>query len=106
MFLFDRALLAMGNVLFLVGTVTIIGLEKTYAFFFQRSRLSGSVCFFLGIVIVLWGWPVSGMLVEGFGFINLFGNFFPIALRFAQSLPVVGNMFMMLERIPTIANIM
>ena len=30
-------------------------------------------------------------------------NFFPVALKFAQSLPVVGHLFMMLERIPSIA---
>jgi hypothetical protein len=31
------------------------------------------------------------MIVEGFGFINLFGNFFPAALQFARSLPVLGD---------------
>ena len=78
------------------------------------------LCFFVGISIVLWGWPMTGMIVEMFGFINLFGcvtggvyrqsppiagcrNFFPVALKFAQSLPVVGHLFMMLERIPSIA---
>merc|ERR1712166_367458 len=94
MMLFDRALLAMGNVLFLAGTITIIGAERTYAFFF------------IGIAIVLYGHPVIGMLIEMFGFVNLFGNFFPVALRFAQSLPVIGNAFMLLENIPSIAHMM
>ncbi len=31
------------------------------------------------------------MLVEGFGFINLFRNFFPAALQLARSLPVLGD---------------
>eukprot|EP00656_Telonema_subtile_P030977 TRINITY_DN3393_c0_g1_i1.p1 TRINITY_DN3393_c0_g1~~TRINITY_DN3393_c0_g1_i1.p1 ORF type:complete len:149 (-),score=34.99 TRINITY_DN3393_c0_g1_i1:303-749(-) len=107
MMLFDRALLAMGNVLFLAGTTTIIGTEQTYNFFFRRDRLRGTACFFLGIVVVVVvGWPVTGMLIESFGFINLFGNFFPVALKFAQSLPVVGNMFMLLEKIPSVAVIM
>merc|ERR1712166_1042418 len=78
MMLFDRALLAMGNVLFLAGTITIIGAERTYAFFFQRARLRGTACFFIGIAIVLYGHPVIGMLIEMFGFVNLFGNFFPV----------------------------
>merc|ERR1712086_213600 len=106
MMLFDRALLAMGNVLFLAGTITIIGAERTYAFFFQHARLRGTACFFIGIAIVLYGHPVIGMLIEMFGFVNLFGNFFPVALRFAQSLPVIGNAFMLLENIPSIAHMM
>ena len=30
-------------------------------------------CFFIGIAIVLYGHPVIGMLIEMFGFVNLFG---------------------------------
>ena len=30
------------------------------------------------------------MLVEGFGFLNLFGNFFPIALTWMRSMPFLG----------------
>ena len=47
--------------------------------------------FFLGIVLVMRRWGMVGMIVEGFGFINLFGNFFPAALQFARSLPVLGD---------------
>merc|ERR1712166_388565 len=106
MMLFDRALLAMGNVLFLAGVCTITGMEQTYNFFFRIDRLRGTTCFFAGIIVVVFGWPVCGMLLESFGFINLFGNFFPVALKFAQSLPVIGDVFMLLEKIPSVAVIM
>ena len=41
--------------------------------------------------MVLGGFPLLGMAVEVFGFINLFGDFFPVALGFMKRLPFVGN---------------
>jgi hypothetical protein len=35
-------------------------------------------------------WPVLRICVEVFGFINLFGDFFPVMLGFLRSMPVVG----------------
>jgi len=31
------------------------------------------ICFFLGIALVVYGWTITGFILEGFGFINLFG---------------------------------
>lgn len=36
-------------------------------------------------------WPILGIIVEVFGFINLFGDFFPVVLGFLRQLPVVGS---------------
>ena len=87
---FDKALLAMGNVMFLMGLTLIIGVRKISSFFLQRKKVKGTVCFFLGLAIVLYGWPVVGMAIEAFGFANLFGDFFPVALAFITKIPVVG----------------
>lgn len=46
-------------------------------------------------MLVLSGWSVVGMLVELFGFINLFGSFFPLAFSFLKTLPVIGNVLSM-----------
>ena len=73
MMMFDRALLAFGNLLFVTGVALVIGMQKTMAFFFQARKIKGTTCFFTGIVIVLWGWTIIGMIIEVFGFINLFG---------------------------------
>lgn len=35
---FDRALLALGNILFLIGVFLIIGSQKTYIFFYQAKQ--------------------------------------------------------------------
>ncbi|KAB0394429.1 hypothetical protein E2I00_004423, partial [Balaenoptera physalus] len=69
---FDSVLLAFGNLLFLTGLSLIIGLRKTFSFFFQRHKLKGTSFFLGGVVIVLLRWPLLGMLLETYGFFNLF----------------------------------
>ena len=65
--------------------VLIIGPTKTYRFFFQKRKWKGTACFLGGIALVLYGWAIVGILVEGWGFINLFGDFFPTALYAART---------------------
>jgi hypothetical protein len=89
--LFDKGLLAMGNVLFLSGVCLIIGPQRSVRFFFNRKKAKGSALFFVGMALVLLGVPVVGVAVEAFGFINLFGDFFPIAISFMRRVPIVGN---------------
>ena len=50
----------------------MIGLERTFRFFFQWHKAKGSAAFFGGIMIVLFGWPILGMCVEAYGFVVLF----------------------------------
>lgn len=92
---FDKALLALGNILFLTGITLLIGVKKTLLFFRRPNKLRGTICFFGGIVIVLVGWPVIGMLIELFGIVNLFGNFFPIVLSIMKQLPIIGTVLNM-----------
>jgi len=71
--LFDRVLLALGNLVLLAGLILLIGPTKTVRFFTSRAKIRGSICFLVGIVLCLVGWPVIGMIVEIFGIMNLFG---------------------------------
>ncbi|KAJ2365269.1 Golgi Transport [Coemansia sp. RSA 2611] len=89
---FDAGLIAIGDILFLAGMSMIIGVQKTVFFFTRRDKLRGSVAFFAGFVLVLIKWPIVGILVEAFGFLNLFGDFFPVAINFLRSLPLVGRL--------------
>eukprot|EP01128_Nolandella_sp_AFSM9_P012053 TRINITY_DN8917_c0_g1_i1.p1 TRINITY_DN8917_c0_g1~~TRINITY_DN8917_c0_g1_i1.p1 ORF type:complete len:137 (+),score=18.08 TRINITY_DN8917_c0_g1_i1:157-567(+) len=91
MMFFDRGLLAIGNLSFLVGVNLVIGIRKTQRFVIQRHKLKGTICFFGGILLVLFGYTIVGLAVEVFGFVNLFGNFFPLALAFMRRMPVVGT---------------
>jgi len=90
---FDGALLALGNVrfhssssqqqnhnsnqpqqiLFVSGLTLIIGPQKTFYFFARKQKLRGTVCFIGGILLVFFKRPFIGMLIETFGFLNLFG---------------------------------
>ncbi|KIO20310.1 hypothetical protein M407DRAFT_245852 [Tulasnella calospora MUT 4182] len=91
MLFFDGGLLALGNILFVTGLTLIIGPTKTFYFFARKQKLRGTLCFFGGILLVFFKWPVIGILVEFFGFLNLFGDFFPVILTFLRQLPVVGT---------------
>ncbi|KAH8063272.1 hypothetical protein JL722_2436 [Aureococcus anophagefferens] len=62
---------------------------------FDRFLLSlGNVMFLAGLLMTM-GRPLVGMFLEGFGFVNLFGNFFPIALSAMRTMPVIGNVLSM-----------
>ncbi|KAI9139276.1 vesicle transport protein [Paraphysoderma sedebokerense] len=91
MLFFDSGLLAIGNILFLAGVTFVIGFQKSIAFFARRNKIRGTICFFLGVVLVFVKWPVIGMIVEMLGFVNLFGDFFPVVISFLRRLPVIGN---------------
>ncbi|KAF8556323.1 Got1-domain-containing protein [Imleria badia] len=91
MLFFDAALLALGNMLFLSGLTLIIGPQKTFYFFARKQKLRGTICFLGGVLLVFFKYPFIGMVVETFGFLNLFGDFFPVVLTFLRQLPFVGT---------------
>ncbi|ETW80660.1 hypothetical protein HETIRDRAFT_320039 [Heterobasidion irregulare TC 32-1] len=92
---FDGALLALGNILFLGGLGLIIGPQKTFYFFSRKNKLRGTLCFFGGILLVFIKWPFFGVILETFGFLNLFGDFFPVILTFLRQLPFIGQVLNM-----------
>lgn len=89
---FDRALLASGNILFLIGIFLIIGQNKTVVFFTRQNKRRGSICFFSGIFLILFmKWTFIGFIIEFLGILNLFGDFFSIIIQFLRSLPIIGD---------------
>ncbi|KAG0159658.1 Protein transport protein [Penicillium digitatum] len=88
---FDRSLLAMGNVLFLIGLTLIIGVQKTMAFFTRRQKLKGTAAFAAGILLILFRWPLTGFLIELYGLFILFGDFLVTVGQFAGNVPVIGS---------------
>ncbi len=86
----DSALLTMGNLLFVAGVALVMGPARCKAYFLDKGRLRSTACFFTGILMVMLGWCFLGLLVQGFGWLNLFGNFFPMVSRMLEALPVVG----------------
>uniref|UniRef100_A0A8C7KNR5 Golgi transport 1Bb n=1 Tax=Oncorhynchus kisutch TaxID=8019 RepID=A0A8C7KNR5_ONCKI len=88
---FDKALLAIGNILFVAGLSFVIGLERTFKFFFQRHKFKATSFFLGGVLVVLIGWPIIGVVLEIYGFFLLFRGFFPVAVGFIRRLPVLGS---------------
>lgn len=102
--LFDKGLLAIGNVrvalayvfciveqcallhrpklivsiqiLFISGLACVIGPKRTLSFFFQRHKIKATASFLGGIIVVLMGWPIVGMIIETYGFVLLFRYLF------------------------------
>jgi Got1/Sft2-like family len=56
-----------------MGLALVIGLQKTIFFFSRKEKVRGTVCFLGGVVLVLLKWPFVGVIIEAFGFVNLFG---------------------------------
>ncbi|ONH65657.1 Protein transport protein GOT1 [Cyberlindnera fabianii] len=87
---FDAAFLAMGNLLFVVGVVCIIGPQRTVVFFTRPAKIRGTIAFVLGIFLILIRWPFTGFIIEAFGILQLFGDFFAVIISFLRSIPVIG----------------
>ncbi|KAI9519773.1 golgi transport 1B [Dissostichus eleginoides] len=89
---FDKALLAIGNILFVAGLSFVIGLERTFRFFFQKHKVKATSFFLGGVLVVLIGWPIIGVVLEIYGFFLLFRGFFPVAVGFIRRVPVLGSL--------------
>ncbi|ODQ66570.1 Got1-domain-containing protein [Nadsonia fulvescens var. elongata DSM 6958] len=87
---FDAALLAFGNILFIIGITLIIGVQKTMVFFSRPAKARGSLCFVLGIVLILLKRSFIGFALESVGILALFGDFFSVILAFLRSMPIIG----------------
>lgn len=55
------------------------------------SFLQGSICFLVGVTLILVKWALVGICVETYGFWLLFSGFFPVVLGFLRRLPVLGR---------------
>nr|XP_027102837.1 vesicle transport protein GOT1-like [Coffea arabica] len=93
LYFFDKGLIAIGNILFLLGLTLTIGVKSTLLFFTKSQNFKGSISFGVGFFFVMIGWPMIGMIVETYGFFVLFSGFWPTLAIFLQRLPIVGWFF-------------
>ena len=92
MLFFNQFLLRFGNILFMSGMPFLVGTGRTISFFMNPSRLRATTTFLVGAFLVVFtGWARIGLVIEFFGFLNLFGNFFPLLANMLRNLPVVGD---------------
>jgi hypothetical protein len=89
---FNKALMRLGNLLFIAGVPITLGPTRTAGYFLKPEKMRATACLGLGIFLVFIGSPVFGIALEIFGLLNLFGNMFPVIFAIAKQLPVVGPM--------------
>ena len=74
---FDRALLLLSNVLFLVGLYILVGLQETIMFF--GRKIKGSIALIIGLVFIVTGFKFIGTCVQIYGIYEFFKAY---ALKF------------------------
>ena len=77
--------------LFIIGITLIIGPQRTIAFFSRATKLRGTICFILGILLILLKYAFIGFILESFGILGLFGDFFGTIVQFLRSIPYIGD---------------
>eukprot|EP01127_Copromyxa_protea_P016425 TRINITY_DN4882_c0_g1_i2.p1 TRINITY_DN4882_c0_g1~~TRINITY_DN4882_c0_g1_i2.p1 ORF type:complete len:118 (-),score=9.44 TRINITY_DN4882_c0_g1_i2:128-481(-) len=89
--MFDQGLMSVGNLGFMAGITMTAGPAKIFTIF-KEGNIFGTASFFFGFFLVLLkGWAWLGMLIELFGFINIFRSFFPLILTCARYVPILGS---------------
>mmetsp|Transcript_34630 Transcript_34630/g.62379 ORF Transcript_34630/g.62379 Transcript_34630/m.62379 type:complete len:155 (+) Transcript_34630:101-565(+) len=89
--LFDRGFIALGNLMFLAGLSITIGLHSTITFFLRKKNRKGSAFYLGGCCVVVYGWPMIGLIIEAYGFFLLFCEFFPTVLQFLRRVPFLNK---------------
>ncbi|KAL1200328.1 Vesicle transport protein GOT1 [Cardamine amara subsp. amara] len=87
---FDRGLLALGNLFWLIGVGLLLGWQSTWRVFSNVNNLRGTVCFILGLFLIFVRWPIIGITLEIYGVIVLFGGFWSTVKAFLSQIPFVG----------------
>ncbi|ODV78735.1 Golgi transport [Suhomyces tanzawaensis NRRL Y-17324] len=89
---FDSGFLALGNILFIIGLILIIGPQRTVTFFTRPTKIRGTLCFGLGIALILMKRSFIGFILESMGILGLFGDFFGTIVTFLRSIPYIGDL--------------
>ncbi|KAJ8601100.1 hypothetical protein CTAYLR_007821 [Chrysophaeum taylorii] len=89
---FEKNLIRLGNLLLVGGAPLVVGPSRATRYLMDPSKLRGTVVFALGFFLVLSGHPLLGIVVEVFGFFNLFGNLFPLLGAMIARLPFMSTL--------------
>lgn len=62
-FLFDRSLLLLGNVCFIMGLISLLGVIGTVSFFTKKGKAKAALFFFLGFFVLILKFGLIGGLL-------------------------------------------
>jgi cytochrome b subunit of formate dehydrogenase len=77
--------------LFLLGLYFFIGITGIIKFFTKKGKLQGSLIYFSGLVVVVFGFTFFGVLFQIAGFFIIFRSFLPDFYDYVCRLPVIGH---------------
>ncbi|EWS71886.1 Got1/SFT2 family protein (macronuclear) [Tetrahymena thermophila SB210] len=90
---FDRALFLIANLSFLIGMYMFIGLKQTIAFFSKKTNFKGSLVYFGGFAIIVFGFSFIGFCIQMYGLFLLFKTFLPLLYDPICRIPIIGKYF-------------
>lgn len=85
---FDRALLMLSNILFLVGLYILVGLSEVIMFF--ARKIKGSIALFIGLVFIVVGFKFIGVLLQLYGVYEFFKVYALKFLSYFEYVPILG----------------
>lgn len=88
---FNKALIRLGNLLFVSGVPLFIGPARTIKYFMNPEKFRATGCVLMGLFLVFVGWPIFGILLELFGLLNLFSNMFPLVKMMLGTVPGLNS---------------
>ena len=75
MLFLNRSFLIIANISFLMGIVSLIGQKNTFGFFSKKGKITGSIVYFLGFIIMIIGYTfftTIGFCLQIYGIFLLF----------------------------------
>ena len=90
---FNKFLLRLAHLFLLAGTPLVVGVGRITGYFMNPKKARATITFGAGFFLVMVGHPFFGMILEVFGFLNLFGNLFPLLKVMLRTVPGIGNLF-------------
>nr|KYP65066.1 Vesicle transport protein GOT1A [Cajanus cajan] len=100
---FDRGLLALGNIFSLAGVAILLGWRSTWALFTNRANYKAlfspsSLLLLISLFFIFVRWPIVGIILEIYGCIFLFSDFWSSIKMFLYHIPVVGWIIRFISR--------
>ena len=90
-----------------MGIVALIGPQNTAGFFLKKSKMTGSIVYFVGLSMIILGWrfmTTLGFLMQMYGIFLLFKSFIKTIFAYLQTLPVIGPVLRDTPAIHSIVN--
>lgn len=85
-----RQFLVTSNLLIILAVNLIFGIKEFIRFIFQRTRIVGTVAFFLGMTLIFAKLSLPGIISELVGAYWLFGGFLQLFLSLLMKIPCIS----------------